>query len=74
MPGQSSHGGRVSPRPGGAGGAPVDDRAPRSLRQRFSALGNLRPFLRLVWEIHPGMAAGTLGDDGASAFLADARR
>ncbi len=61
MPKHYSHGGRVSPGgPGVAGGAPVDDRVPRSLRQRFSALGNLRPFLRLVWEIHPGMTAGTL--------------
>lgn len=61
MPKQYSHGGRVSSRPGGvAGGAPVDERAPRTLRQRVSALGNLPPFLRLVWEIHPAMAAGTL--------------
>lgn len=69
MPKQYSHGGRVNaggPRsggsgPGGAGpGGAVDGRAPRSLRQRMSALGNLRPFLRLIWRIHPGMAAATL--------------
>ena len=63
MPRQYGHGGRVSPRGGGPGatdGTPGDGRAPRSLRQRWSALANLRPFLRLVWQIHPGMAAGTL--------------
>ncbi len=44
--------------PGGVGGAgrPVDGRAPRSLKQRFSALANLKPFLRLVWEIQPRIA------------------
>lgn len=34
----------------------MDRRAPKSLSQRFSALRNLRPFLRLVWEIHPRIA------------------
>jgi len=60
MPKQYSHGGRVSagPRPGP--GLPVDGRAPRSLRQRFSALGNLGPFLRLIWAIQPAMTAATL--------------
>jgi ATP-binding cassette subfamily B protein len=64
MPKQYSHGGRVGAgQAGGSGGGSrgeVDGRAPRSLRQRFSALGNLRPFLRLIWRIHPGMTAATL--------------
>ncbi|MEO8195094.1 MAG: ABC transporter ATP-binding protein [Thermoanaerobaculia bacterium] len=63
MPKQYSQGGRAAPATAGASanpGRPVDRRAPRSLRQRFSALGNLRPFLRLIWEIHPGFALATL--------------
>ena len=66
MPRQYSHGGRVAPgQRGGPGAGPgagmtVDGRAPRSLCQRFSALGNLGPFLRLIWSIHPGMTAATL--------------
>ena len=60
MPKQYSHGGRVTPGPRAGSGVPVDGRAPRSLRQRFSALGNLGPFLRLIWAIHPAMTAATL--------------
>ena len=66
MPKQYSQGGRVAAggaRSGGAGAGPggtVDGRAPRSLRQRFTALGNLRPFLTLIWRIHPAMAGATL--------------
>ncbi|MBP7588884.1 MAG: ABC transporter ATP-binding protein [Thermoanaerobaculia bacterium] len=66
MPKQYSQGGRAASAGAGAAGASggigraVDGRAPRSLRQRFSALGNLRPFLRLIWEIHPGLALATL--------------
>ena len=33
---------------------------PRSLRERFGALRNLPPFLRLIWKTSPGMTAGTL--------------
>lgn len=60
MPKQYSDGGRVGPGPRAEAERQVDGRAPRSLRQRFSALGNLGPFLRLIWEIHPGMTAATL--------------
>jgi ATP-binding cassette, subfamily B, bacterial len=64
MPKLYSHGGRIGAgQAGGSGGGSrgeVDGRAPRSLRQRFSALGNLRPFLRLIWQIHPAMTAATL--------------
>src|SRR5437899_3408449 len=47
MPKHYSMGGRVpaAPLPGGAGGP-----MPQSLRERFGALRNLPPFLRLVWQ------------------------
>ncbi len=32
----------------------------RSLRERFGALRNLPPFLRLIWKTSPAMTAGTL--------------
>lgn len=60
MPKHYSHGGRVSASSRQGPGLPVDGRAPRSLRQRFSALGNLGPFLRLIWAIHPAITAATL--------------
>lgn len=60
MPKQYGAGGRVNPTAGAGRSGPVDGRAPRSLRQRVSALANLKPFLRMVWEIHPGIAIGTL--------------
>ncbi len=60
VPKQYSEGGRAAPTPQARTGRTVDGRAPRSLRQRFSALANLRPFLRLIWEIHPGFALGTV--------------
>lgn len=72
MPRSYGHGGRVNaPSRGGAGVPrwPVDGRAPRSLRQRVSALGNLGPFLRLIWEIHRGMAAGAVALRGVRALL-----
>ena len=56
-------GGRLPPSPatgGGPAGRPLDRRAPRSLSQRFSALANLRPFLRLVWEISPRIALAAM--------------
>jgi ATP-binding cassette subfamily B protein len=72
MPKSYSHGGRVNPSAGAAGsgrsgsaggtfGGGPDGRAPKSLAQRFSALANLRPFLKLIWEIQPAIAAATLG-------------
>ncbi|MBB5206632.1 ABC transporter ATP-binding protein [Chiayiivirga flava] len=33
---------------------------PRSLRERFGALRNLRPFLRQVWDTSPGLTLATL--------------
>ena len=60
VPKQYSEGGRTAPPPPVRAGRTVDGRAPRSLRQRFSALANLRPFLRMIWEIHPGIALATV--------------
>ena len=58
-------GGRAAASPSGAGGsggrlggAPLPQ--PRSLRERFGALRNLPPFLRLVWQTSPVLAGGTL--------------
>ncbi len=48
MPPQFHPGGRVPLPP------------PRSLRERFGALRNLPPFLRLVWQTSPALASGTL--------------
>src|SRR6186713_3525765 len=59
MPKQYGAGGRVPSTPSApadAAGRTVDGRAPKSLAQRFSALRNLRPFLRLVWEVQPSLA------------------
>jgi ATP-binding cassette subfamily B protein len=63
MPKRYASGGRVTgttPSTPSSPSSNTDSRAPRTLRQRFSALTNLRPFLRLVWEVHPAIAASTL--------------
>lgn len=57
MPRQYSMGGRVGPGAGGAGGAPV----PRSMRERFGALRNLPPFLKLIWQTNRGLTVANLG-------------
>ncbi len=44
--------------------------APRpSLRERFHALRNLRPFLRLIWQTSPGLTLTSLGLRLIRAFL-----
>src|SRR5688572_32818837 len=48
MPPQHNIGGRVPLPP------------PRSLRERFGALRNLPPFLKLVWQTSPTLASGAL--------------
>src|SRR5688500_18075132 len=58
MPRQYATGGRAAPGPSGVGGPPLPQ--PRSLRERFGALRNLRPFLRLVWQTSPAITTGTL--------------
>src|SRR5215212_6229413 len=57
MPRQYTMGGRGAPPPPG-GGVPLAQ--PRSLRERFGALRNLPPFLRLVWQTSPALTLGTL--------------
>jgi ATP-binding cassette subfamily B protein len=60
-------GGRALP-----GGAPAHGQPstpPRSLRERFGALRNLPPFLKLVWRTSPALAAGTVACRLVRAFL-----
>src|SRR5215213_2509665 len=57
MPRQYSMGGRAGPSAGAPGGLPP---APRSLRERFGALRNLPPFLKLIWRINPRIAVADL--------------
>jgi ATP-binding cassette, subfamily B, bacterial len=57
MPRQYSMGGRAGPSAGAPGGLPP---GPRSLRERFGALRNLPPFLKLIWRINPRIAAADL--------------
>jgi ATP-binding cassette subfamily B protein len=58
MPKQYSMGGRAnSPPMTSRGGAPPP---PRSLRERFGALRNLPPFLKLVWRTSPALTLGDL--------------
>jgi ATP-binding cassette subfamily B protein len=45
--------------PGGAAGGPPST-PPRSWRERFGALKNLPPFLKLVWETSPRLAVADL--------------
>ncbi len=57
MPRQYSMGGRVAPGAAAGGpGGPAQAPVPPSLRERFGALRNLGPFLKLVWEISPPLA------------------
>ena len=70
MPRQYSMGGRAVP--GGGSGANPGPNAPvppRTLRERASALKNLPPFLKLVWQTSPGLTAADLGGRLARAFL-----
>ena len=58
MPRNYTMGGRGGPLPPGPGGTPPP--VPRSLRERFVALRNLPPFLKLVWQTSPSLTAGNL--------------
>ncbi|MFY9826959.1 MAG: ABC transporter ATP-binding protein [Thermoanaerobaculia bacterium] len=58
MPRNYTLGGRGGPWPQGPGGTAPP--APRSLRERFGALRNLPPFLKLVWQTSPILTAGNL--------------
>jgi ATP-binding cassette, subfamily B, bacterial len=55
-PGSEPGGGRAGG-PGGAGAPP----APRSLRERFGALRNLPPFLKLIWQTSSRLTASIVG-------------
>ncbi len=70
MPRQYSMGGRATPGAGpaanpGPGAPPL----PRSLRERFGALRNLPPFLKLVWRTSPALAAADIACRLVRAFL-----
>src|SRR5687768_6509664 len=57
MPRQYIMGDRAGPQPGTPIGEPP---APRSVRERFGALRNLPPFLKLVWSTSPGLTVTDL--------------
>src|SRR5687767_9410490 len=62
-------GGRATPA-AGAGHASGGPPPPiRSLRERFGALKNLPPFLKLIWNTSPGMATADLAGRLVRAFL-----
>ena len=56
MPRQYTMGGRAAPNPPATSGPP----AGRSFRERLGALKNLPPFLKLVWQTSPGLAAADM--------------
>src|SRR3954452_8265991 len=58
MPRSYAMGGRVGPIIQGPGGTPPP--LPKSLRERFGALRNLPPFLKLIWQTSPSLTAGDL--------------
>ena len=60
MPKHYSMGGRSGPMLGAAGPPGGLPPAPRSLRERFGALRNLPPFLKLIWRTSPGLTAANL--------------
>jgi ATP-binding cassette, subfamily B, bacterial len=61
-------GGRATGMSGG-GGEKLAHPPPRSLRERFGALRNLPPFLKLVWNTSPALTAADLLCRLARAFL-----
>ncbi len=67
MPPQPIIGGQSAPRSSGTlggarstNGAPSGPPPPKSLSERFGALRNLPPFLKLVWQTSPILTAATL--------------
>src|SRR5688572_818249 len=60
MPRHYAMGGRASA-PGAGGSAPAGGAiGDRTLRERFGALRNVPPFLKLVWATNPALTAATL--------------
>ena len=62
-------GGRATPGMSVGRGAEHDGAPPRSLCERFGALRNLPPFLKLVWRTSRGLTAADLACRLARAFL-----
>jgi hypothetical protein len=62
-------GGRVTPGMSVGRGAERGGAPPRSLRERFGALRNLPPFLKLIWGTSRGLTAADLACRLARAFL-----
>ncbi len=68
MPRQYTNGGRE---PRGSSGPTPGMSLPnaRTLKERFGALRNLRPFIAMVWRTSPGLTASSLGLRLARALL-----
>jgi ATP-binding cassette subfamily B protein len=62
-------GGRTPPGGPGGGSGHAPPPAPRSWRERFGALRNLAPFLKLVWKTRPALAAANIAGRLTRAFL-----
>jgi ATP-binding cassette subfamily B protein len=60
MPKHYSMGGRTASPVGASGPPGGTPPGPRSLRERFGALRNLPPFLKLIWRTSPGLTAADL--------------
>src|SRR5690554_3762889 len=60
MPRQYTMGGRGSPAPPSLGRNVNPLPRPRTFRERFGALRNLPPFLKLVWQTSRALTIGTL--------------
>ncbi len=69
MPRQYSMGGRAVPGASGGSGGDAGNAPSRSLRERFGALRNLPPFLKLVWRTAPGLTFADLAFRLARALL-----
>jgi ATP-binding cassette subfamily B protein len=60
MPRSYTMGGRAAPTPMSGGPGVPPGPGPRSMRERFGALRNLPPFLKLIWETSPALTVGDL--------------
>ncbi len=69
MPRQYAQGGRAVPGAAASGHGGVPAGPPPSLRERFGALRNLPPFLKLIWNTSRGLTAADLACRLARAFL-----
>ena len=60
MPRNYSMGGRTGPTPGAPSPSRDSPPPPKSLRERFGALRNLPPFLKLIWQTSPWLTTADL--------------